>query len=78
MRSFKTKILNADEISKWLRIPKSTVYKLCWEGEIPGKKIGRNWRFDQREIEDWFNKKGGPGEKKPTEGVVNPEGGKGK
>jgi excisionase family DNA binding protein len=41
MRHFRDDVLKADEISKWLRIPKSTIYKLCLEGQIPGTKIGQ-------------------------------------
>ena len=54
MQQFKENVLKADEISKWLRIPKSTIYKLCLEGQIPGTKIGRHWRFDRNDIEIWF------------------------
>ena len=57
MRRFSDDILKADEVSKWLRIPKSTIYKLCLEGQIPGTKIGRHWRFDRKDIEVWFKNK---------------------
>ena len=35
------------EVVSWLRVPKSTLYKLCQAGEIRTTKIGRHWRFDQ-------------------------------
>jgi excisionase family DNA binding protein len=54
MRYFRDEVLKADEVSRWLRIPKSTIYKLCLEGQIPGTKIGRHWRFDRKDIEAWF------------------------
>jgi excisionase family DNA binding protein len=54
MRHFRDEVLKADEVSRWLRIPKSTIYKLCLEGRIPGTKIGRHWRFDRKDIEAWF------------------------
>ncbi|MBI4765439.1 MAG: helix-turn-helix domain-containing protein [Deltaproteobacteria bacterium] len=57
MRHFREEVLKADEVSKWLRIPKSTIYKLCLEGQIPGTKIGRHWRFDRKDIEAWFKKR---------------------
>jgi excisionase family DNA binding protein len=57
MRHFKDDVLRADEVSRWLRIPKSTIYKLCLEGQIPGTKIGRHWRFDRKDIEAWFKKR---------------------
>ncbi|MBW2644241.1 MAG: helix-turn-helix domain-containing protein [Deltaproteobacteria bacterium] len=35
-------VMNVDEVAKWLRIPKSTLYKLCSEGQIPCTKIGKH------------------------------------
>lgn len=49
-----TQVLNADEASDWLRIPKSTLYKLCMEGELPAAKVGRHWRFHRDTLEHWF------------------------
>ena len=56
MRS-KNNIMNADEVSQWLRIPKSTLYKLCNERRIPCTKIGKHWRFEKSLIENWFHEK---------------------
>ena len=53
-------ILNADEVSEWLKIPKSTLYKLCTEGDVPAAKVGRHWRFSRPTIEKWFAEKSGP------------------
>jgi len=48
------KVLTAAEVAQWLRIPKSTLYKLCQDGRIPAKKIGRHWRFDGEALHRWF------------------------
>ena len=50
-------ILNVNEVSRWLRIPKSTLYKLCGKGEIPCTKIGKHWRFDKAVLEYWFDRR---------------------
>ena len=50
-------VMNSDEVSEWLRIPKSTLYKLCNEGRIPSTKIGKHWRFDRDLVERWFRKR---------------------
>ena len=50
-------VLNADEVSSWLRIPKSTLYKLCSEGQIPCAKIGKHWRFDRAMVKSWFEER---------------------
>jgi len=50
-------VLNADEASTWLKIPKSTLYKLCSEGELPAAKVGRHWRFHRETLEQWLLEK---------------------
>jgi excisionase family DNA binding protein len=47
-------ILNVEEVSSWLRIPPSTLYVMCRRGEIPCIKIGKHWRFEQKNIENWL------------------------
>jgi excisionase family DNA binding protein len=49
-------ILTAAEVSEWLRIPISTLYKLCRNKQIPCAKVGRHWRFDKGKIHTWFQK----------------------
>lgn len=52
-------ILTVEEISQYLKIPKSTIYKLVREGKIPAQKIGRHWRFRKEAIDNWLEKKPG-------------------
>jgi len=47
-------VLNIEELSVYLRIPKSTLYKLVREGKIPSQKVGRHWRFRKKAIERWL------------------------
>jgi len=48
------KLLTAEEICEELSIPKSSLYKLCNEGEIPSAKIGKHWRFDRARVDRWL------------------------
>lgn len=41
------------ELSNYLRVHPSTVYKLLKEGELPGFKLGSYWRFNLQTIERW-------------------------
>jgi excisionase family DNA binding protein len=52
----KKDIMTTNEVSEWLRVPKSTLYKLCSEGRIPCIKIGKHWRFKRIAVETWFEK----------------------
>ena len=47
-------ILTIDELSVYLKIPKSTLYKLVREGKVPCQKIGRHWRFRKEAINSWL------------------------
>ena len=49
--------LNADEVAVFLRLPRSTVYKLAQEKVIPGFKIGKHWRFRKDTFHEWLKKK---------------------
>ena len=50
-------ILTVVEISEYLKIPRSTIYKLVREGKIPAQKIGRHWRFRKEAIDHWLENK---------------------
>lgn len=52
--NFDEKILTIREVSEFLKIPLSTLYELVQKGKIPGKKIGRHWRFLQRDVLDFL------------------------
>ncbi|MBX3304029.1 MAG: helix-turn-helix domain-containing protein [Nitrospira sp.] len=52
-------ILTVVEVARFLRVPKSTVYKLARVGELPASKIGKHWRFLRRDIHDWMHSRSG-------------------
>jgi excisionase family DNA binding protein len=47
-------VMTAGEVADLIRMPLSAVYELARRGLIPGHRIGRRWRFIQREIEEWL------------------------
>ena len=44
------KILTATEVAKYLRIHPYTVKRLAREGQLPGFKVGGQWRFSSEKI----------------------------
>lgn len=52
-------VMNGDEAAAFLKMPKSTLLKLCSEGQLPAVKVGRNWRFNRTALEKWKNEKAG-------------------
>jgi len=47
-------VLTIDELSVYLKISTSTLYKLVREGKIPSQKVGRHWRFRKEAIDRWL------------------------
>lgn len=43
--------LTAADVTRLLRIDKSTVYRMAEDGRLSGVKIGRQWRFPAEELE---------------------------
>lgn len=48
-------ILTIMDVARFLRVPKSTVYKLARASELPASKIGKHWRFLRRDIHEWLH-----------------------
>ena len=47
-------VMDIKELSAYLKIPKTTLYRLAREGRIPRQKIGRHWRFRKEAIDRWL------------------------
>ena len=47
-------IMTLEETAKYLRIGKSTLYKMVREREVPAIKIADQWRFRKRDIDKWL------------------------
>ena len=47
-------VLTIVELSEYLKVPKSTLYKLVREGKVPCQKVGRHWRFRKDAIDRWL------------------------
>lgn len=46
--------LTASEVAELLRLNVETVYSLAQKGELPGAKIGGQWRFLSSDVTRWF------------------------
>ncbi len=60
-------IITPTEVASLLRIHVKTVYRLAEEGLIPGRKIGRSWRFRRSSVLELISHEEQMGEK------VNPK-----
>ena len=56
MKRLINEVLTIGELAAYLKIPKSTLYKLVREGKVPANKVGRHWRFQKRSIDRWLER----------------------
>ncbi|MBP7747036.1 MAG: helix-turn-helix domain-containing protein [Phycisphaerae bacterium] len=47
-------VLTIVELSKCLKISRSTLYELAQDGKVPGQKVGRHWRFHRDAVDEWL------------------------
>ena len=52
------KVLTVNELAEYLRVHRSTIYRLLKKGLLPGFKIGSDWRFNLEVIDEWRMKQG--------------------
>ena len=48
-------IMTLEEVAKYLKLQPQTVYKWAQEGQIPGAKLGKEWRFRRRILDEWVD-----------------------
>ena len=47
-------IMTLDEVARYLRVHRSTVYRMAREGSIPSMKVANQWRFHKNRIDRWL------------------------
>ena len=50
--------LSADDISTHLGVTKDTVYSWINEKQMPASKVGRLWKFQVSEVDNWVRNSG--------------------
>ena len=49
-----SEVLTAEQLAELLQVDAKTVRSLAARGELPGRKLGRHWRFSRRAVLDWL------------------------
>ncbi|MHB1155875.1 MAG: helix-turn-helix domain-containing protein [Phycisphaerales bacterium] len=68
MATKREEIMTMDELAAYLKISKSTLYKLATEDKLPGHKIGKRWRFHKDAVDEWVKRGIKPGQGKASSG----------
>jgi excisionase family DNA binding protein len=43
-------LLTLKEAMEFLRVSRSTIYRLMWSGQLRGYKVGNSWRFYESDL----------------------------
>jgi len=49
-------LLTLEQVAKYLNVDKFTVYRLLNDKELPAFKVGNQWRFKRKMLENWLMK----------------------
>ena len=47
-------ILTVGDLATYLHVHRSTIYRLLKRREIPGFRLGSDWRFSQAAVDKWM------------------------
>jgi excisionase family DNA binding protein len=53
----KSGVLTVPEVSKYLRLHPSTVYRLLKSNQLPAFRVGSDWRFSVESIDQWLQQR---------------------
>ncbi|WP_221090538.1 helix-turn-helix domain-containing protein [Deinococcus aquaedulcis] len=63
-------VLTLEELAAFLKVSETTAYALVRGGEVPGRKVGREWRFLKARVVDWLMRAGTEGDDMDKTGFV--------
>lgn len=52
--SMPNRMMTVAEVARYLHVQPITIYKLIRKGQLPGFKIGTEYRFDRDELKKWI------------------------
>jgi excisionase family DNA binding protein len=63
--------LTTEEVLDYLQVNLRTVYRLIKAKKIPAVRVGRQWRFRKKDIDEWLSR-GRPGDKTSAASAERP------
>jgi excisionase family DNA binding protein len=58
IENMRSRLLTLREVANYLHVHTGTLYRLLKKGQLQGLRVGRDFRFDIREVDDWIGKGG--------------------
>ena len=54
--SMQENLLTTEQVAQYLKVDKFTIYRLVTQKKIPAFKVGSQWRYKKRLVDDWLRK----------------------
>ncbi len=51
------RLMTIEDVADYMQVSRFTVYRLAKDRSIPATKIGRQWRFQKEEIDQWMRER---------------------
>ncbi len=48
-------VMTPHETADYLNLSIGTIYRLAKNGTLPGRRVGRNWRFKKDVLDKWLS-----------------------
>jgi excisionase family DNA binding protein len=56
----KNQLLTVAETCRYLKVSPRTLYRYIQNRQLPGFKLGKEWRFARTDLEQWLRKRSTP------------------
>lgn len=47
--------LSVKQLAEHLQVSDKTIYRMLWRGDLPGHRVGSQWRFSRSEVDYWLD-----------------------
>jgi excisionase family DNA binding protein len=54
--SMQENLLTTEQVARYLKVDKFTIYRMVTQRKIPAFKVGSQWRYKKRLVDDWLLK----------------------
>lgn len=67
-----TDLLTTEQVQRMLKVDRTTIYRMVDRGELPGVRVGKQWRFAATDIRHWLQTHTTPGGARRAAPQANP------
>jgi PTS system nitrogen regulatory IIA component len=50
-----TEFLSVKQLAEHLQVSEKTIYRMLWRGDLPGHRVGGQWRFSRSQVDYWLD-----------------------